>query len=106
MKFVSLFLAIIVVVLSVAPCCALEGADSCAHETTQKEKHVCDGQSDDSCKDCSPFYLCGTCIGFTFTTQQAVTFAIPIKPVKHNTAYITAGLPLIALSIWQPPKLY
>lgn len=102
-KFIALFLSIIVVSLTAMPCCTLEERQSHAHEITQK--HECSEQDDDCCKDCSPFYVCGTCIGFTFTTQQVVSFAIPLKPVQHNTIYIPVELQAIPVSIWQPPKL-
>jgi hypothetical protein len=104
-KFIALFLAIIVVTLTITPCCAFEGTESHADEIVQKEKHECSERSNDCCKDCSPFYGCGICIGFTFATQQAVNFNLPIKSVKHNTAYISVELNQIPLTIWQPPKL-
>ena len=104
-KFIALFLSVIVVALTVMPCCASEDTKHQAHEVAQMGKHEFDRQLDDCCKDCSPFYVCGTCIGFTFTTQETVILIIPAKPVKHNTAYIPVHLPLIPLAIWQPPKL-
>ncbi|ATP56915.1 hypothetical protein CPT03_10705 [Pedobacter ginsengisoli] len=105
MKFLALFLAIVVITLTITPCCALEGAEIHAHETTQKGKHECNEKSDECCKDCSPFYVCGTCVGFTFASQSLLTFAVQLKPVQHNTAYIPVELPIIPSVIWQPPKL-
>ncbi|TCC82697.1 hypothetical protein [Pedobacter hiemivivus] len=105
MKFLALFLSIVVITLTITPCCALEVAETHAHETAQKENHECNEKSDECCKDCSPFYVCGTCIGFIFTSEQVLTFAIQLKPVQHNTAYIPVGLPIIPTVIWQPPKL-
>jgi len=104
-KFIAFFLSVIVLTLTVMPCCALEESESHAHKTKQKENHECDHNGDDCCKDCSPFYVCGTCIGFTFTSQSVLTFAIQIKPVQHNTAYIPVELPTNPMVIWQPPKL-
>jgi len=104
-KFIALFLAIIVVTLTITPCCAMEVAESHAHEIVQKEKNEASERSNDCCKDCSPFYVCGICIGFTFAAQQAIKFNLPIKTVKHNTAYIPIELNQIPLAIWQPPKL-
>jgi len=104
-KIPALLLAIVIATLTITPCCALEGSESHAHETMQKETHECSEQNDDCCKDCSPFYVCGTCVGFTFTTQRAITFTIHVRSVKHNTVHIPIELPLIAFPIWQPPKL-
>ncbi|WP_145859689.1 DUF6660 family protein [Pedobacter suwonensis] len=105
MKFIALLLSIIVLTLTAVPCCALEREDNHAHKTDKREKHACNEHADDCCKDCSPFYVCGTCIGFTITTRTIITFAIQLLPIQHNTAYIPVELQVIALSIWQPPKL-
>jgi hypothetical protein len=70
------------------------------------EEKGCSEQDDDCCKDCSPFYVCGTCMGFTVTTQQVITFAIQLKPVQHDTVYVRVKLPAIPITIWQPPKLF
>jgi hypothetical protein len=102
-RFIALFLSFIVFTLTISPCCAIE--DSKRHTNESRQKDECDKQSDDCCKDCSPFYVCGTYIGFTLIYQQAVTLNLPIQPVKHNTAYIPVKLPVIPLAIWQPPKL-
>ncbi|HKG06684.1 MAG TPA: hypothetical protein VKB19_09520 [Pedobacter sp.] len=105
MKFIALFLVVIVLTLTITPCCALEGTESHAHEMKEKQKHECEEQSDDCCKECSPFYVCGTCIGFTFSAQLYIGFTMVLKPVQHNTAYVPFKLPVIPPAIWQPPKL-
>ena len=105
MKFIALFLSIIVLALTINPCCALEGTEAHGHETMQKDKHECGEKADDCCKDCSPFYVCGTCIGFTLSVQKSISFAIPLSAVKHNTLYIPTALTLVPFSVWQPPKL-
>ncbi|RYZ54678.1 MAG: hypothetical protein EOP49_04545 [Sphingobacteriales bacterium] len=105
MKFISLVLSVIVLTLTAMPCCAFEGGEAHAHKARQIEKHACNEQDDDCCKDCSPFYVCGTCIGFTVTTQQVMTFAIQLKPVLHGSVYVPVKLQMIPITIWQPPKL-
>jgi hypothetical protein len=104
-RFIALFLSIIVFTLTISPCCALGDSKRPAEESTLKEQKECDKQSGDCNKGCSPFYVCGTCTGFTLTKQHVVTLTIPIQTVKHDTAYIPFKLPLIPLAIWQPPKL-
>ena len=105
-KSLSLFLAVVVFMLTITPCCALEGSEANVHEITQKEKHECNEKSDDCCKDCSPFSVCGTCVGFTsISPQTMVAFVIAVKPISHNTVYISVALPVIPVAIWQPPKI-
>ena len=99
-----LLLSVIVLTLTAVPCCAFEGGEGHVHKAEQAEKHACSEQDDDCCKDCSPFYVCGTCIGFTITAQQVITFTIPVKALQHNTTYVSAELPIILVSIWEPPK--
>lgn len=105
-KFLTLLLSIIVLTLTTVPCCALEQRDSHAHQKVQEKEHgQCPEQENECCKDCSPFYVCGTCIGFTATTQTLIVFTISIKPVQHNTFYLPIALSPISTLIWQPPKL-
>jgi hypothetical protein len=106
-KSIALFLSIIVLALTTVPCCALEERDAHAHQKElKKDQHQCAEQTDDECcKDCSPFYVCGTCIGFTATTQPLFVFTIVVKPIQHNTFYLPIELSPIYTLIWQPPKL-
>jgi len=104
-KFIALILSVIVLVLTATPCCAFDGSERHLHQTVQTEKHASGEQDDDCCKDCSPFYVCGTCIGFTVARQQVITFAIQPKRVQHVTVYIPVRLPSVPITIWQPPKL-
>ncbi|WP_379091392.1 hypothetical protein [Pedobacter sp. UC225_65] len=107
MKSIALLLSIIVLVLTTVPCCALEERDTHAHQKEQKqEQHQCsEQQKDECCKDCSPFYVCGTCIGFTPTAQPLFVFTVSVKPVQHHTFYLPIELSPIYTLIWQPPKL-
>jgi hypothetical protein len=88
------------------PCCVLEESEGHAHKTEQKEtEHKCTEENDDCCKDCSPFYVCGTCIGFTFPIFAAFAFVVPFKALQHDTVYVPVELPMVTTPIWQPPKL-
>ena len=79
-KSIALLLSIIVLALTTVPCCALEERDTHAHQKEQKkEQHQCsEQQKNECCKDCSPFYVCGTCIGFTATAQILFVFQLSI----------------------------
>ncbi|MGY0035670.1 hypothetical protein [Pedobacter sp. NJ-S-72] len=92
--------------LTTVPCCALEKVDSDSHQVSPKaEEHKCAENDDNCCKDCSPFYVCGTCVGFTINSNLAPTFTVYLRSVKHESVYLTVELPQILSVIWQPPKL-
>uniref|UniRef100_UPI0037434D6B DUF6660 family protein n=1 Tax=Pedobacter schmidteae TaxID=2201271 RepID=UPI0037434D6B len=102
MKLFALFLSIFVFVLTTVPCCALESNE--AHHQEQKPD-TCSEDGNDCCKCCSPFYVCGTCVGFTINSYSILSFAVIIKPVQHNSIYLTVEPNQIPTIIWQPPKL-
>jgi hypothetical protein len=102
----ALLLSLIVLTLTTVPCCAVEDNEAQVHKSSQKEKHdKCSEDQDDCCKNCSPFYVCGTCIGFTLNSQTVFTFIIHLKPIQHNSIFIPVELAPLSFSIWQPPKL-
>ena len=86
------------------PCCASEEREVQLHEIVKKEKHECNEKDDDCCKECSPFYVCDTCIGFTTTDLPILTFVVYFRPVKHDTIYIPVKISAISTPVWQPPK--
>lgn len=91
--------------LSVVPCSAFELRDEHQTEASEKQNHDCNENNDDCCNDCSPFYVCCTCIGFTFTSPTAPSFAIQLKQIQHNTPYLPVNMGIVPANIWQPPKL-
>ncbi|WP_394353506.1 DUF6660 family protein [Pedobacter foliorum] len=106
MKFLALLLSVIVLTLTAAPCCAFEKNETHVHKAYSEEKHdKCPDPDDDCCKNCSPFYVCGTCIGFTINNLSVLTFTLHLKPIQHNYIYIPVKLRQMPYSIWQPPKL-
>jgi len=106
-KAIALFLFIVVLSLTVMPCCAVKETVRHTAEAANLQKHDCnEEQPDDCCKDCSPFYVCGTCVGFVFFMQQTIIFALPVIPLKHSAFYIPVKLNHIPTAIWQPPKLF
>jgi hypothetical protein len=97
-KLLTLLLSLFVLTLSSVPCCALENseADHPIHENSQNE--------DDCGQACSPFYTCGTCVGFTPHYPDEL-FADYLRPIQHHSIYPPFELPQTAGSIWQPPQL-
>jgi hypothetical protein len=87
--------------LSTVPCCAVYNCNDEAQETKAAGKH----EHNDSCKNCSPFALCGNCVGFTLiannfqvgTPQQLTQQTFPGCTQSYLTLYIS--------SVWQPPRL-
>ncbi|WP_394333085.1 DUF6660 family protein [Pontibacter chinhatensis] len=98
MKVLTIILALLVVMLSVSPCCI---TDNCATEvkTEQADSH------EDEADVCSPFYSCSSCLGFTLTDFTAKP-ASPSTPSHSLFAEFRQGFfPQYYHSIWQPPRL-
>lgn len=81
------------------PCCAMEKSEI-HHIENFDNCH-----EDDACShNCSPFFTCGTCIGFTVSNNAPVTFTIFLRPVVHYSHYLLFKLPQVEANIWQPPQ--
>ena len=105
MKYLSLVLALGVLLLSTMPCCFEDKCLSAFAETIDSDNDVCNTPnncSDDSC--CSPFLHCNTCFGFPEAQYS--------KPLRTTTNLISCceseyiirnNLPDFISSIWQPP---
>ena len=102
MKTLVLLLSIIVLVLSIAPCSACDKDKSiCEKDCKETSKHC-----DNNCKACSPFYSCGTCIGFVFPYSISINLPkegskISLKEIVYQDVFISS----FANTIWQPPKI-
>ncbi|WP_129714862.1 hypothetical protein [Pedobacter sp. SYP-B3415] len=105
MKFLALFLSLIVVVLTVTPCCALEEPDYHVHETRISKTNGCNEQSADCCSTCSPFYVCCSGAGLLFSATLNLHPLFQPELMQHGAGYIPSTLPLVSLAIWQPPQL-
>lgn len=99
MKFLTVILALLVIVLSVMPCCF---EDACATDevlTEQTDSHDIDAEA------CSPFYSCAACIGFTvsdFAVERTIPVTYITKPIAiFKQDYLTP----FPHAIWQPPKV-
>jgi len=104
MKVMVSILSFIVVILSTLPCYAYD------NEVKHQIEKQCDDHSrkcDDTCNgNCSPFYSCGTCIGFVFNFTSSLLIIKPIPnttselPVSYNSPFHSDFF----CKIWQPPK--
>ncbi|WP_414693525.1 DUF6660 family protein [Pedobacter sp.] len=99
MKLVSFVLAILVLVLSAAPCCKNNCCidDKTAQKTSSHDNN-CNG-------NCSPFFACGNCSGFSINFQlEEIKAPLLQQPPQHFAQYIDR-LTTVSLPIWQPPQL-
>lgn len=74
MKALAFFLALMTVLLSVTLCC--EGEGSCTGEMAMEcaEHSDADQDTPDPAPPCSPFYTCGSCLGFVYQSAPSVVF--------------------------------
>jgi predicted metal-binding protein len=101
-KILCLILSFYVVLLSIKPCCA---DNDCNDAALQKEQ-AGNRPHKKECSGCSPFFTCGSCVGFIVTKPLAIALAQAAEvPFKHCTAYQQPCIPAVSLAIWQPPQL-
>ena len=104
MRLLCLVLSVYVFMLSAKPCCA---DNDCRGKQINKNELA--GKSpvkEKECPGCSPFFTCGTCVGFIvakpFTPDLKLIAEIPAKIyVDYQQPYVQQ----VSLSIWQPPQL-
>jgi hypothetical protein len=104
MKLLCLVLSMYVMLLSANPCCA--DNDCQAKPATKKEAAGKSPIKEKECPSCSPFFTCGSCVGFT--VAGIVTFNLAPQtatPVIKYYGYQQPALEEITLAIWQPPKI-
>jgi hypothetical protein len=103
-KILCFIAVILVLLLSIKPCCT---DNDCSYKKTTVSASVTKhSPKKKECQSCSPFYSCGSCVGFIVTkTVSYPSFILPQKPVKHNNTYGQLYIDHVALSIWQPPRL-
>ncbi|WP_367615749.1 DUF6660 family protein [Pontibacter vulgaris] len=99
MKVLTIILALLVVTLSVSPCCITDGCASDDAKTEQSENHKEDSDI------CSPFYSCSTCIGFTFSDYSVEPATFFQHKTIHFADYRQSMFPPFYNSFWQPPRL-
>ena len=100
-KLFTFIFSFYILFLSTVPCCAV---DNCNDETQQSQtadKH----EHNDGCKNCSPFTLCGNCVGFTFIATSFQVDTPQQLTQQTFSGYIQSYLPQYISSFWQPPRL-
>jgi|LauGreDrversion4_2_1035121.scaffolds.fasta_scaffold231513_2 hypothetical protein len=105
-RLIAFILSIFVLVLSTMPCCNV-GHEASEKYCTEKQSGTNSQQQDDDCgSNCSPFYSCGTCVGFTFASSyqfiKPVILAPGLSKLIPYQKNFSAGF---YGKVWQPPKI-
>jgi hypothetical protein len=103
-KTLCLILSVYVIMLAAKPCCAdndcravVGSKNELAGKVPAKEKE---------CPGCSPFFTCGTCVGFVISQPLSVQLpTVALDQIEHGNIYRQPRIEKVLLSIWQPPKL-
>ena len=99
MKIIGFILAVYLILLSGVPCC---GFDNCSGDKTEQSN---DHQPKNDCGNCSPFFSCAGCTGFTFTIDPISFQPNTSFNSKIFTGYIESEVPDIPYDFWRPPKI-
>ncbi|WP_343698002.1 DUF6660 family protein [Flavobacterium sp.] len=106
MKIWVTILSFIVLFLSTVPCSAFAKHSECRVEKNCKgEYHDC---GDECNGKCSPFYSCGTCIGFTINFNSSIItekLEFTIEEASQTLSYYKFVDSSFICKIWQPPKI-
>ncbi len=102
MKFISLILAVYVLLLSAVPTFI---EDKCMQEHTTEQGQ--NEQDDQDCNKgcCSPFFSCNTCTGFVLTTFNfSITHSVK-EPQRKLGTMPTPPISDFPFSVWHPHNL-
>jgi hypothetical protein len=100
LKFIAFILALFVLSCSSIPCCAMDTYNS----GIAKEKHP--QEKDNDCNgNCSPFFACGTCSGFSADVQEfRIKPVLAMERASYSDFYICSHSEYFPY-YWQPPKI-
>ncbi|WP_162996315.1 hypothetical protein [Mucilaginibacter celer] len=103
MKLLCLLLSVFVLVLTAKPCCS---DYDCRAQLSPQKEHAGKSAKEKECPGCSPFFTCGSCVGFI--VSKPLSFNTVVVAQTASVVYSRYNQPLIqsvALSVWQPPKI-
>jgi hypothetical protein len=103
-KLLCLIFSFYVLLLSAKPCCS---DNDCQGEISGKKELAGKTSSRHTeCPGCSPFFTCGSCVGFILTKPLTITLPLISESYfKLYYVYQQPHLEKVALSIWLPPKI-
>jgi hypothetical protein len=100
MKVFAFILSAYLVFLFAIPCCSF---DNCPEDKTAQQANHEKGDSD--CGNCSPFFTCTGCSGFTVSFEITNLELAPAFSGQQFAGYILRSIPDVHYDFWQPPKL-
>ncbi|MDC6361802.1 MULTISPECIES: hypothetical protein [Flavobacteriaceae] len=107
MKFLTVILSLLTIVLSSYPCC--QETDSCFETSTASHcadgDHNTENEQHDKETPCSPFFTCGRCPGFTtnhvslelvpFELEEKIQPIVYIEPLPKEVYFFSLKPPRI-----------
>ncbi len=120
MKLFSIFIALIVLGLSIKPCCSsisinyldskVSNSVSCCEDKACTDNNTKNENSEpenknNGCDFCSPFFTCGGCSGFTFQDNIILLNSLFLKQPKLYSYYNVQFNSVYFGKMWQPPKI-
>jgi hypothetical protein len=104
MKVFSLILGLFVLLMTVTPCCS--GEESCTESELASESS--DGSAEDLGHElpCSPFFSCGSCIGFVQKEGIGFLFDFSLELIskEYQTFYLASAKGFFELLL-KPPAI-
>ncbi|WP_363317587.1 DUF6660 family protein [uncultured Mucilaginibacter sp.] len=103
MKFWSLFMCAVILVLGLMPCKDSNAASKTLTKVVVDQGHRGANPVQDHC---SPFCQCSCCNTPTLTVIRPLLFSIPVEVLKFYPELPTSKIKNRSIVIWQPPKLF
>ena len=100
MKVIAFILSAYFLFLFAFPCCSF---DNCPEEKAKQEANHEKGDGD--CGNCSPFFTCTGCSGFTLSFENTNLEIVPAFLPHQYAGFILSSIPDVHYDFWQPPKL-
>jgi hypothetical protein len=103
MKLLCLLFALFVLVFSARPCCADRDCDG---SSDQQQQHAHHPVREKECPGCSPFFSCGSCVGFIASKPTFLSIERTFEtPERTYVSYVYPGLKEVTIAVWQPPQI-
>jgi hypothetical protein len=102
MKVFAFTFAAYLLFLFAIPCCSL---DNCSENKIVQEANDENGNDTGDCGNCSPFFTCTGCSGFTISLNNNYVEITPVFISHQYTGFILSSIPDVHYDFWQPPKL-
>ena len=100
MKVIAFILSAYLLFLFAIPCCTF---DNCPEEQTAMEANQ--EKEGGDCGNCSPFFTCTGCSGFTVSFEITHLEIVSAFSTNHYAGYILSSIPDVHYDFWQPPKV-